>query len=71
MTLSLYLSNVCLMQGLTIDLKRVYVSVYMLKKLGVCHIQGKNYKNLKKHMGYKSKKKDENPFWFYIFLKLK
>ena len=52
------------MQGLTIDLKRVYVSVYMLKKLGVCHIQGKNYKNLKKHMGYKSKKKtkDENPF---------
>ena len=45
------------MQGLTIDLKRVYVSVYMLKKLGVCHIQGKNYKNLKKHMGYKSKKK--------------
>ena len=35
-------------QGLTIDLKRVYVSMYALKNLGVCHIQGKNCKKLKK-----------------------
>ena len=37
-----------LLQGSTTDLKRVYVSAYMLKNLGVHHVQGKNYKKLKK-----------------------
>ena len=36
-----------ILQGLTIDLKRVYVSAYVFKNLGVRHIQGKNYKSLK------------------------
>ena len=48
-------------QGSTADLKRVYVSAYALKNLG---LQCKNYKKLKKHKGYKStsKTKDEKPF---------
>ena len=51
-------------QGSTIDLKRVYVSVYTLKKLAIHHVQGKNYKKLKKHKGCRStsKTKDEKPF---------
>ena len=36
-------------QDLTNDLKRVYVSTYALKKIFVCHVQGKNYKKIKKH----------------------
>ena len=48
----------------TIDLKRVYVSMYVLKNLAVCHVQGENYKKLKKRKGPKntSKTKDEKPF---------
>ena len=51
-------------QHSTIDLKRVYVSTYVLKNLGVCHVQGENYKKFKKHKGPKntSKTKDEKPF---------
>ena len=53
-------------QGSTIDQKRVYVSAYVLKKLGLRHVQGKNYKKSKKHKGYNSTSKtnDEKPFWF-------
>ena len=51
-------------QGLTINLKRVYVSTYALKNLGVSHIQGKSCKKLKKHKGSKSTSKTngEKPF---------
>ena len=40
--------------------------MYALKNLGLHHVKGKNYKELKKHKGYKStsKVKDEKPFWF-------
>ena len=31
--------------------------MYELKKLGVRHVEGKNYKKLKKHIGYKSASK--------------
>ena len=37
------------MQGSTIDLKRVYDSACKLKKIGIRHVQGKNYKKLKKN----------------------
>ena len=36
-----------MMQGSTIDLKRVYVYSYALKNIGVRHAKGKNYKRLK------------------------
>ena len=51
-------------QVLTIDLKKGYVSMYALKNLGVCHIQGKNCKKLKKHKGSQSTSKTngEKPF---------
>ena len=51
-------------QGSTTDLKRVYISTYVFKNLGVRHVQGKNYKKLKKHKGSKSTSntKDEKPF---------
>ena len=57
--------------GSTIDLKRVHVSAYALKNLGVRHVQGKNHKKFK-NKGYKStsKTKDEKPFLFYVFFKL-
>ena len=35
-------------QGLTIDLKRVYLYMYAFKYVGICHVQGKNYKKLNK-----------------------
>ena len=35
-------------QGLTIDLKRVYLSMYAFKYVGICHVQGKNYEKLNK-----------------------
>ena len=46
-------------QGLTINLKRVYVSTYMLKHLGVRYEQGKNYKSKKKARAQRIKTKDE------------
>ena len=51
-------------QDSSTGLKRVYVSVYALKKLSVRQVQGNSYKKLKKHKGYKrtSKTKDEKPF---------
>ena len=53
----------------TIDLKRVYVSLYALKNLGVHHVQAKNCKKLKKHKDCKStsKTKDKKPFDFKFF----
>ena len=56
----------CGLQGSTIDLKNVYISIYRLKNFGMCQVQDKNYKKLKKHKGSKItlNTKDENPFWF-------
>ena len=34
-------------QGSTIDLKRMYISAYVLKNLCVHHVQGRNYKKVK------------------------
>ena len=47
-----------------IDLKRVYISAYALKKLGTHQIKAKNCKNLKNTKGLKStsKTKDEKNF---------
>ena len=36
-----------LLQGLTIDLKTVSLSMHIFNNLGIHHIQGKNYKKLK------------------------
>ena len=58
-------------QGPTSNLKRVYVSAYMLKNVFVRHIQGKNYKKVLKNTGAirvnKNKNKYEKPFWFKGF----
>ena len=58
-----------LWQGSTIDLKRLYVSLYALKNLGIHHVQAKNCKKLKKHKDHKStsKTKDKKPFDFKFF----
>ena len=45
-----------LQQGSTI----VYVSAYT--HIGICQVQGKNYKKLKKHKGYKSTSKTKPLF---------
>ena len=49
-----------LRQGSSIDLKSVCVTTYVLKNLGIHHVQGENYKELKKHKDCKitSKTKD-------------
>ena len=56
---------ICNMQGSTIDLKRVYDSACKLKKIGIRHVQGKNYKKLKKNTRViRVHEKDEKHFWF-------
>ena len=60
-------------QDLTNDLKRVYVSTYALKKICVCHVQGKNYKKIKKHtraIRVHEKQRMKNRFDFRFFKNL-
>ena len=49
-----------LRHGSSIDLKSVYVTTYVLKNLGIYHVQSENYKKLKKHKDCKSTSKTKD-----------
>ena len=59
-----------LRQGSSIDLKSVYVTTYVLKNLGIHHVQGENYKELKntKTVRVRQKQRIKNLFDVRFFL---
>ena len=54
-------------QGSTIDLKRVFISPYVLKNLGVRNINGKNYKQLKNTSAIRAHRKQRMKNLFDFF----